>query len=197
MLYCFFNSSMALCNGLSLKASDDAQIKKVRHRPKDCLPTLPIPKLLMVELGLTRKELASNLLDISLMEFKRYIILMMLRKLFHRDDLIYMLRYEPGEDFEFRELVFHHYRCDVNAQELAALTDIPIATFNRKFKKAFGMSAKHWLNKKRTISVLIDLKTTDMTIKEIAAKYNLTPNYLSDFCKKHLGDTPASFREND
>ena len=197
MLYCFFNSSMALCNGLSLKASDDAQIKKVRHRPKDELPTLPIPKLLSVELRLTRKELESNLPDIRFMEFKRYIILMMLRKLFHRDDLIYMFRYKPGEDFEFRELVFHHYRCDVNAQELAALTGVPIATFNRKFKKAFGMSVMHWLNTKRKISILMDLKTTDMTIKEIAAKYNLTPNYLSDFCKKHLGDTPASLREAD
>ena len=195
MLYCFFNSSMDLFNGLSLKASDDAQIKKVRHRPKDELPTLPIPKLLMEELGLTRKELASNLLDIRFMELKRYIILMMLSKLFRRDDLIYMFRYKPGEDFEFSELVFRHYNCGVNAQELATLTGVPIATFNRKFKKAFGMSVLHWLNTRREISILMDLTTTDMTIKEIAAKYNLTPNYLSDFCKKHLGDTPSSFRE--
>lgn len=195
MLYCFFNSSMDLFNGLSLKASDDAQIKKVRHRPKDELPTLPIPKLLMEELELTRKELASNLLDIRFMELKRYIILMMLSKLFRRDDLIYMFRYKPGEDFEFSELVFRHYNCGVNAQELATLTGVPIATFNRKFKKAFGMSVLHWLNTRREISILMDLTTTDMTIKEIAAKYNLTPNYLSDFCKKHLGDTPSSFRE--
>lgn len=195
MLYCFFNSSMDLFNGLSLKASDDAQIKKVRHRPKDELPTLPIPKLLMEELELTRKELASNLLDIRFMELKRYIILMMLSKLFRRDDLIYMFRYKPGEDFEFSELVFRHYNCGVNAQELATLTGVPIATFNRKFKKAFGMSVLHWLNTRREISILRDLTTTDMTIKEIAAKYNLTPNYLSDFCKKHLGDTPSSFRE--
>lgn len=195
MLYCFFNSSMDLFNGLSLKASDDAQIKKVRHRPKDELPTLPIPKLLMEELELTRKELASNLLDIRFMELKRYIILMMLSKLFRRDDLIYMFRYKPGEDFEFSELVFRHYNCGVNAQELATLTGVPIATFNRKFKKAFGMSVLHWLNTRREISILMDLTITDMTIKEIAAKYNLTPNYLSDFCKKHLGDTPSSFRE--
>lgn len=197
MLYCFFNSSMAFCYGLSLKASDDAQIKKVRHHPKDELPTLPIPKLLMEELELTRKELASNLLDIRFMELKRYVILMMLSKLFRRDDLIYMFRYKPGEDFEFSELVFRHYSCDVDAQELAALTGVPIATFNRKFKKAFGMSVLHWLNTRREISILMDLTTTDMTIKEIAAKYNFTPNYLSDFCKKHLGDTPSSFREKD
>lgn len=197
MLYCFFNSSMDLFNGLSLKASDDAQIKTVRHRPKDELPTLPIPKLLMEELELTRKELASNLLDIRFMELKRYIILMMLSKLFRRDDLIYMFRYKPSEDFEFSELVFRHYNCGVNAQELATLTGVPIATFNRKFKKAFGMSVLHWLNTRREISILMDLTTTDMTIKEIAAKYNLTPNYLSDFCKKHFGDTPSSFREKD
>lgn len=197
ILYCLFNSSMALCNGLSLKASDNAQIKKVRYCSKDELPTLHIPKLLIMELELTRKELESNLLDIPFMELKRYIILIMLSKLFHRDDLIYMFRYKPGEDFKFRELVFRHYSCGVNAQELAALTGVPIATFNRKFKKAFGMSVMHWLNTRRKISILMDLKTTDMTIKEIAAKYNLTPNYLSDFCKKHLGATPASLREKD
>lgn len=68
------------------------------------------------------------------------------------------------------------------------------ATFNRKFKKAFGLPVGKWINAKRKINVLIDLKTTDMTIKDIAAKYNLTPNYLTNFCKKQLGNVPANIR---
>lgn len=84
----------------------------------------------------------------------------MLRALYDPDDLIYLFRYEPGEDFEFRELVFKHYTCDVNAQQLSALVDMPSATFNRKFKKAFGMPVGEWLNTKRKLYVLMDLKTT-------------------------------------
>ena len=196
MIYCLFNSSMALCNGLSLKSFSTPPEKIKRQQSKDSLPTLPIQKLLVLELTLIRKETEKNLLELRFMKVKRYLLLMMLRRLYHNDDLIYMFRYKPGEDFEFRELVFRHFSCDMNAQQLAALTQIPVATFNRKFKKAFGMPVMKWINTKRKLCILIDLKTTDMTIKEIAAKYNITPNYLSNFCKKHLGDTPANLREN-
>ena len=35
---------------------------------------------------------------------------------------------------------------------------------------------------------------TEKHLKEIAEKYNLTPNYLTDFCKKFLGDVPGNLR---
>lgn len=151
----------------------------------------------MMELSITRKEMSGNLLGHRFLEYKRYIILLMIRSIYQKDDLIYMFRFEPGEDFEFRELLFEHYTCEVNAQELATLMDMPFATFNRKFKKAFGMPVGEWLTLKKKANVLMDLKTTDLTVKEIASKYNLTPNYLTSFCKKYLGDTPMNLRESD
>lgn len=148
----------------------------------------------MLELNITIREIESKLLDYRFMEFKRYIIFSLVRALYHKEDLFYMFRSVQSDDFEFREQVFKHYTCSVNAQELCSLMNMSTSTFNRKFKKAFGLPVGEWLNSKRSVNVLMDLKTTDMTIKEIAAKYNLTPNYLTDFCKKHLGDVPANLR---
>ncbi len=161
------------------------------------LPYLHIQKLLMVELNIIVSELESKLLGLRFMELKRFLILMLIRTLYNKEDLFYMFRSVQSDDFDFREDIFKYYTYDVNAQQLCALTGMSTATFNRKFKKAFGLPAGKWINAKRKINVLIDLKTTDMTIKDIAAKYNLTPNYLTNFCKKQLGNVPANIRRGE
>ena len=94
----------------------------------------------------------------------------------------------------FWDKVLQFYTCDINAQELCAKMEMSSAMFNRRFKRAFGMPCGEWLNSKRQVQVLMDLKTTDLSVKEIAEKYNLTPNYLTDFCKKFLGDVPGNLR---
>lgn len=161
------------------------------------LPYLYIQKLLMVELNIIVSELESKLLGLRFMELKRFLILMLIRTLYNKEDLFYMFRSVQSDDFGFREDIFKYYTCDVNAQQLCALMGMSTATFNRKFKKAFGLPVGKWINAKRKINVLIDLKTTDMTIKDIAAKYNLTPNYLTNFCKKQLGNVPANIRRGE
>lgn len=54
----------------------------------------------------------------------RFLKYFLMRALYNPCNLIYLFRYEPGEDFEFRELVFKHYSCEVNAQQLSALVDM-------------------------------------------------------------------------
>ena len=92
--------------------------------------------------------------------------------------------------------VIKNYACEINAQQLISLTGLPAATFNRKFKKAFGMTIGQWLNSKRKENILRDLIMTDLSQKEIANKYNITPNYLSNFCKEQFGSTPSSLRKS-
>lgn len=118
----------------------------------------------------------------------------MLRTLYNKEELFYMFRCVRSDDFGFRDKVLQFYTCDINAQELCAKMEMSSATFNRRFKRAFGMPCGEWLNSKRQVQVLMDLKTTDLSVKEIAEKYNLTPNYLTDFCKKFLGDVPGNLR---
>lgn len=195
MLFCCFDSSMALCNGLSLSnVTEEYKEPTPEERLRQGLPRLEINNMLMLELKLTLHEVESNLLGYSFMEFKRYIVVSMLRTLYNKEQLFYMFRWVRSDDFDFREKVFQLYACDINAQELCAQMEMSTATFNRHFKRAFGMPCGEWLNSKRQVQVLMDLKTTDLSVKEIAEKYNLTPNYLADFCKKYLGDVPGNLR---
>lgn len=186
---------MALCNGLSLNnASAGSHSPTEQKLLKEGLPRLQIHELLMMELNLTLQEIESKQLGYRFMEFKRYIILTMMRSLYNKEELFYMFSWVSSDDFEFRENVFHFYTFDINAQELCAQMEMSTATFNRRFKRAFGMPCGEWLNSKRQVHVLMDLKTTDLSVREIAEKYNLTPNYLTDFCKKYLGDVPGNLR---
>lgn len=195
ILLCSFDSSMALCNGLSLgNATEDYKEPTPEERQSQGLPRLEIKNMLMTELKLVQHEVESNLLGYRFMEFKRYIIVYMLRTLYNKEELFYMFRCVRNDDFDFRDKVLHFYTCDINAQELCAQMEMSTATFNRRFKRAFGMPCGEWLNSKRQVQVLMDLKTTDLSVKEIAEKYNLTPNYLTDFCKKFLGDVPGNLR---
>ena len=195
ILLCSFDSSMALCNGLSLgNATEDCKEPTPEERLSQGLPRLEIKSMLMTELKLIQHEVESNLLGYRFMEFKRYIIVYMLRTLYNKEELFYMFRCVRSDDFDFRDKVLHFYTCDINAQELCAKMEMSSATFNRRFKRAFGMSCGEWLNSKLQVQVLMDLKTTDLSVKEIAEKYNLTLNYLADFCKRFLGDVPENLR---
>ena len=193
ILLCSFDSSMALCNGLPLGNATEKE-PTPEERLSQGLPRLEIKSMLMTELKLIQHEVESNLLDYRFMEFKRYIIVYMLRTLYNKEELFYMFRCVRNDDFDFRDKVLHFYTCDINAQELCAKMEMSSATFNRRFKRAFGMPCGEWLNSKRQVQVLMDLKTTDLSVKEIAGKYNLTPNYLTDFCKRFLGDVPVNLR---
>lgn len=195
MLFCSFDRSMALCNGLPLgNATEDYKGPTPEERQSQGLPRLEINNMLMTELKLILHEVESNLLDYRFMEFKRYIIVSMLRTLYNKEELFYMFRCVRNDDFDFRDKVLHFYTCGINAQELCAKMEMSSATFNRRFKRAFGMPCGEWLNSKLQVQVLMDLKTTDLSVKEIAEKYNLTLNYLTDFCKRFLGDVPGNLR---
>lgn len=197
VLFCCFDASMALCNGFTSSTTSGDEPPTLQQRIECGLPQLPIHDMLQAELKTTLNQIESGLLSVRFMEFKRCVVVMLLRSLYNKEDLFFMFRSVQNDDFEFREQIFQHYNRSVNVEELSMLMQMPPATFNRKFKKAFGMSAIDWINAKRKVNVLIDLKTTSLTIKEIAEKYNLTPNYLTTFCKKHLGDVPARLREGD
>lgn len=56
------------------------------------LPYLYIQKLLMVELNIIVSELESKLLGLRFMELKRFLILMLIRTLYNKEDLFYMFR---------------------------------------------------------------------------------------------------------
>ena len=84
------------------------------------------------------------------------------------------------------------------AEELAELCGAnSTVTFRRTFLRLFNCPVAQWLRQKRAEQVLKLLRTTHLPLPEIAEQCGFAnQSYLSDFCKRNLGDTPVNIRRN-
>lgn len=83
-----------------------------------------------------------------------------------------------------------------SVEALARECGCALNTFERRFKEVFGETPRNWLAKQKARRIRSLLVGTDMTFREIASDCGfVSDNYFWDFCKKHLGDTPARIRE--
>ena len=85
----------------------------------------------------------------------------------------------------------------MNVNDMIERSGMASASFNRRFTKAFGTTPRQWLAQKKGKSILCDLRMSDLTVKEIAAKYGFSPNYFIRFCQLHLGNSPVELRKNE
>ena len=101
-------------------------------------------------------------------------------------------------DHSFVEKVLECYTKARTAEELAELCGAnSIVTFRRTFLRLFNCPVAQWLRQKRAEQVLKLLKTTQLPLQEIAEQCGFAnQSYLSDFCKRNLGDTPVNIRRN-
>lgn len=96
---------------------------------------------------------------------------------------------------EAQDWLRQHYAEDVRLSELAALMDVSTRTFNRRFKQAAGITASEYLLQQRVNSGKDLLRTTNLSIQEVAARSGFHDS--SYFCarfKDSLGQTPLSYR---
>lgn len=83
-----------------------------------------------------------------------------------------------------------------NVEELARECGMSVNTLGRRFKEELNTTPHRWLTEQRKAHVTSLLADTDMPFQEIADVCGFaSPNYLWDFCKKHLKATPAEIRE--
>lgn len=101
-------------------------------------------------------------------------------------------------DHSFVEKVLGCYTKARTAEELAELCGAnSIVTFRRTFLRLFNCPVAQWLRQKRAEQVLKLLRTTQLPLQEIAEQCRFAnQSYLSDFCKRNLGDTPVNIRRN-
>lgn len=195
LMSCRLDSSVSLCNAFTLKQLQETPLDSVKFG-QNIFPALPIKERLQAELNITYEVMTDKLLCFHYLKVKRDIFLLLLRGYYLKEELAFLFHFVQNTESEFKDLVIKNYACDINAEQLISLTGLPAATFNRKFKKAFGMTIGRWLISKRKENILRDLIMTDLSEKEIANKYNITPNYLSSFCKKQFESTPSSLRKS-
>ena len=101
-------------------------------------------------------------------------------------------------DHSFVEKVLGCYTKARTAEDLAELCGAnSIVTFRRTFLRLFNCPVAQWLRQKRAEQVLKLLRTTQLPLQEIAEQCGFAnQSYLSDFCKRNLGDTPVNIRRN-
>ena len=102
------------------------------------------------------------------------------------------------EFHSFIEKVMDNYRHIRTAEELAEVCGyVSVGTFRRIFARLFDCPVSQWLRQRRTEQIWNLLLTTQRPLQEIAEQCGFSnQSYLSDFCKRNLGDTPLNIRLN-
>lgn len=90
-----------------------------------------------------------------------------------------------------------HYTDPGTALDFASRTLRSPGTFNREFHVAFGISPAKWLTQKRLSRAAVLLKTTHLSVTEIALNVGYeTLNRFIEMFRRHYETTPNQFRKN-
>ena len=198
VIRCSFTHEISLCNKFALKDLTrfilPPPIYGAENKRVNELVMLDIHPILRKELELTMTAVQNGLLCSHFQRIKQDIILMEIRGLYKKEDLARLFEPLISNDEDFKIKVLETYNNIKTAKELAAELNMSQSSFKRKFNECFGTSPKHWLIQKKKEKLFRDIVMSEMTIKEIAEKYDFTVNYISSFCKKNFGKTPTELR---
>jgi len=82
------------------------------------------------------------------------------------------------------------------AAEIARLCGLSASQMNRLFRKCFHMAPHKFWEKKRFVELCHQLRSTDKTASQIAARFGLEDaGYFSRWFKKMAGCTPSEYRQ--
>ena len=196
VLCCSFDRDISQCNRFSFDQLQRFMLPRhAAARGGEKLTLLPIHNLLLRELEETRIALSSGLSCNHYQRLKKDLLFVLLRSFYNKEQLAAL--FAPmlsGDDNDFKAKVMQIYPHIKTALELMHELNMSATAFNRKFQKAFGYSARQWLIQKKKEKLFRDIVMTNITITELAYKYNFTVNYMTAFCREHFGKSPTQLR---
>ena len=100
------------------------------------------------------------------------------------------------DKFGLQEIVEANLFEDLSLEELAALANMGLSTFKRKFKDLVGQSPGQYIREKRLDTGAQLLRTTTKSVSEIAYEVGFSdPNYFSKAFRAMYGKAPMGYRE--
>ncbi len=116
---------------------------------------------------------------------------------FMENVLLEALKMQSSED-KFKRNVSQITDYSISVNELASKFYMSKSNLEREMRKAFGMSAKEFLDKNRMTSAYYLLLETDRKINDISAELGFcdTAHFIT-FFKKKEGITPLAFRKRE
>lgn len=193
LLLCTLSTELKLCSRYSIE-------QLVSHIPSDavasCIYSLPLDSRIRSYSKLLVEALQEGLGCMHFHLLKRDELLLYLRAGYSKEKLARFFYPILGGNIEFKDFVLAHYVEVSDVKELAALANMSLSTFNRRFKETFNETAQKWLLKRKSERLLRDIVMSELSFSEIAFKYKFSSAaYLATFCKKNFGDTPYALRE--
>lgn len=188
-----FDTSMNLCSRFSLE--NLVSLVKMETIESD-FTILPIRPRLLSFLSLLEQCLSDGLGCIHYHNSKRNELMLMLRAYYTKDELVRLFHPALSVDLDIKDFALSNYNKVKDVKEFASLAKMSPVTFNRRFKKVFGVSAAQWLEKQKSKDILQEIEQTNKTFAEIADSFNFSsPAYFVTFCKRHFSKTPKELRE--
>lgn len=108
-------------------------------------------------------------------------------------DIYWLLRPTLRADIDFEAFVINNYQNNCSLEEIAAMANLSLSYFMRRFKAVFGMPAHQWLVKQKKAELLRCLANGDVNTKEISQKLGFkSQRGLYQFCRTQFGCTITS-----
>lgn len=103
---------------------------------------------------------------------------------------------ELDEKTQFKAFILMNKKNTFHVKDFANKYNCSVSTFQRKFQKYFNANPSEYLKNHRIKSLKNLLKDPYISYKEITDKLQFSSQaHMCSFCKKHIGETPADFRE--
>lgn len=122
--------------------------------------------------------------------------LCILLRAYHGPAALYtLLKSVLGKNDSFKDFVYQHYKEVSDVGDFAALANMSVRTFQRRFKSEFKRPVHEWLNERRAERILHELRNTDKSLTEIGTSCGFgSASYFTTFCKQYLGMKPSDLR---
>lgn len=188
-----FDTSMNLCSRFSLEnLISQIDMSKINYD----FTILPIRPRVLSFLELLVQCLSDGLGCSHFHNSKRNELMLLLRAYYTKEELSSLFYPALSVDLDIKDFALSNYNKVKDVKEFASLAKMSPVTFNRRFKKVFGVSAAQWLEKQKSKDILQEIEQTNKTFAEIADSFNFSsPAYFVTFCKRHFSKTPKELRE--
>lgn len=130
-------------------------------------------------------------------ESKHNELFLCLRYFYTKQDLAQFFCPMLSSSLSFQALVLENYTKVKSVKELIELSNMGTSAFYDKFKKAFGLSAKQWLTRKKLGRIVNRASKPEVTVKELMNEFDFESlSQFQAYCKRNLGCTPSMLIKN-
>jgi AraC-like DNA-binding protein len=191
LLFCL-NMNLSFCDHFSFEMLLNDKHKKISND----LYLLNFNEAVKAYVQILLHYLEDGLRCTYFLEIKMKEFLYILRAYYPKEELKTFFNPILNNDLEFSLLVFQHYQKAASVKDLAQVLNYSLSGFEKRFKRAFGISVYQWIQTQRAKNIYHEINCSNKTFTELGFAYGFSsPSHFNDFCKKVFNDTPGNLRK--